>query len=307
MRIGVVGIGGVGGYYGGKLARHFPAGSEHDILFLCRGAHMETIRRNGLRVISREDEFVSCPLLATDSPAEMGSLDVVLFCVKGYDLASTAALLMPAVREDTVLIPLGNGVNNDEVVSQALGKGDCLNGCVYISTHIEGPGVIEQTGGNCKLLFGSIDGVMEPYRPLEKVFRQAGIDAALSPAIAKDVWMKFAFIDPVSGVTSLHGCTVGEALAASRWRSELENMMAEVAALAEAKGAGLPEDVVSQSLNKVGAFPPDTKSSMQLDVEAGRKTELDTMLGYVVREGSRLGVDTPVHNSVYESLRNRVP
>lgn len=119
--------------------------------------------------------------------------------------------------------------------------------------------------------------------------------------------MKFAFIDPVSGVTSLHGCTVGEALAASRWRFELENMMAEVAALAEAKGVGLPEDVVSQSLNKVGAFPPDTKSSMQLDVEAGRKTELDTMLGYVMREGSRLGVDTPVHNSVYESLRNRVP
>ncbi|MFW6056572.1 MAG: ketopantoate reductase family protein, partial [Chloroflexota bacterium] len=238
MRIGIIGIGGVGGFYGGKLARQFPPGSEHDVLFLCRGAHKEAIRHNGLRVITREDEFVSHPLLATDSPAEMGSLDVVLFCVKGYDLASTAAAMMPAVREDTVLIPLGNGVNNDEVVSQSLAKGDCINGCVYISTHIEAPGIVEQTGGNCKLLFGSTDGIMEPYRSLEMLFRQAGIDATLSPTIVKDVWMKFAFIGPVSGVTSLHGCAVGEALAESRWRTELEAMMAEVAALAEAKDVG---------------------------------------------------------------------
>ncbi len=306
MRIGVIGIGGVGGFYGGKLARQFPPASEHDVLFLCRGAHKEAIRHNGLRVITREDEFVSRPLLATDSPAEMGSLDVVLFCVKGYDLASAAAAMRPGVRQDTVLIPLGNGVNNDEVVSQALGNGDCINGCAYISTHIEAPGVVEQTGGNCRLLFGSTDGVMEPYRPLEMVFQQAGIDATLSPAIMKDVWMKFAFIDPVSGVTSLHGCTVGEALAESRWRSELEGMMREVASLAEGKDVGLPEDVVTQSLSKVGAFPPDTKSSMQLDVEAGRRTELDTMLGYVVTEGRRVGIDTPVHNLVYRGLRNLV-
>jgi len=303
MRIGIVGIGGVGGFYGGKLARAYPPGGEHEIVFLARGAHMQAIRESGLRVITRQGEFVARPSLVSDSPAELGSLDVALFCVKGYDLPSAAAAMKPAVRPDTVIVPLGNGVNNDEIILRALGTGDCLNGCVYISTHIEAPGVVEQTGGNCKLRFGSPAGVMEPYYALESVFRQADIDATLSAHILADVWMKFVFIDPVSGVTSLYACTIGEVLADAERRSLLERLMCEAAAVARARGVDLPGDVVQQSMAMAGAFPADTRSSMQLDVEAGRRTELDTMLGFVVREGVRLGVPTPAHSNVYEALR----
>jgi len=306
MRIGIIGLGGVGGFYGGKLARRYGPGGEHDILFFCRGAHRDAVRTGGLRVISREGQFVAHPLAATDDPDELGSLDVVLFCVKGYDLAGVAERVRPAIRPDSMLVPLGNGVNNDQVISQALDTGDCLGGCVYISSHIEGPGVVEQTGGSCKLLFGSRTGAMEPYRGLEALSRQADIDATLTPTILEDVWMKFAFIDPVSGVTSLFACSIGEVLHDPRKRAVLDGMMAEVALLAQAEDVGLPDDVVEQSLGKVRAFPADAKSSMQLDVEAGRRSELDTMLGYVVEEGRRLEVPTPFHETVYDGLKRRL-
>ncbi|MBE9505190.1 MAG: 2-dehydropantoate 2-reductase, partial [Chloroflexi bacterium] len=272
----------------------------------CRGAHMEAIRKNGLKVIARDGELMARPSVVTDAPAEMGTVDVALFCVKGYDLLQVARSMSVAISPRTVVIPLGNGVDNDETLKQGLRTGDVLNGCAYISTHVEAPGVVEQTGGSRKLFFGNPDGTTEPYRPIEGMLKAAGIDAALTGNILREVWTKFIFIGPVSGVTSLHGVMIGQALDDPGLRTQLSGMMSEVGALARKKGVELPEDIVEQALGKAGAFPGDTKSSMQLDVESGRRTELETMLGYVVRQGRELGVPTPLHSDAYESLKQRV-
>ncbi len=302
MRVAIVGIGGVGGYYGGKLAHQFPPGSEHEILFFCRGAHMEAIRRDGLKLLARDGDLVAHPAMATDNAAEMGVVDVALFAVKGYSQPDAACAMRPTVGPSTVVIPLGNGVENDDILKQELGLGRVLNGAVYISTHIEAPGVVEQTGGSRKLVFGSPDGETEPYRPIEKMLQAAGIDAVLSSNIVRDVWSKFIFIDAISSVTSLHGVTIGTVLATPELRDQLAGLMGEVRALGEKLQVGLPAGIVEQAIDRAGAFPPDTKTSMQLDVEKGNPTELDTMLGYVVRKGKELRIATPAHAEVYEAL-----
>jgi len=302
MRVVIVGIGGVGGYYGGKLAHRFPPGSEHEILFLCRGAHLEVIRRSGLKLITGSGELIAKPALATDDPAALGRVDVVVFTVKGYDLPQSARSMRPAVRPDTIVIPLGNGVDNDEILRDGLQTGVVLNGGVYISTHIEVPGTVEQTGGSCKLFFGSAGGDIEPFHPVEEMFKAAGIDATLHSDVRPEVWGKYIFIGPMSGVTSLYGLTLGQVLGDPEKKGMLAGLMREVEAVARAQGVQLSKSIVNDALSKAASFPPDTKSSMQLDVERGRKTEVDTMLGYVVRRGAELGVPTPLHEQAYAAL-----
>lgn len=302
MRVAIVGIGGVGGYYGGKLAYRFPPGSEHDILFFCRGAHMDAIRRSGLKLSAKDGDLVAHPAMATDNAEEMGVADVALFAVKGYSQPEAAHAMRPAIGPSTVVIPLGNGVENDEILRREIGSGRVLNGAVYISTHIEAPGVVEQTGGSRKLIFGSSDNDVEPYRPIEQMLKTAGIDADLSSDILRDVWSKFIFIDAISGVTALHGVTIGTVLATPDLRKRLTDLMHEVQAIGDRLQVGLPAGIVDQAVEKAGVFPPDTKTSMQLDVEKGNPTELDAMLGYVVRKGQELGIPTPTHVEVYEAL-----
>ncbi len=306
MRVAVVGIGGVGGYFGSKLAYRFGPRSGNEVLFYCRGAHLEAIRTRGLMLRAREGDFAVWPALATDDARQLGVVDVALFTVKGYSLTEAACAVRDSIAASTVVVPLGNGVDNDETLKRALGRGRVLNGCVYISSHIESPGVVEQTGGSLKLLFGSPQGESEPYRGIEAMLREAGIDALVTDHIQREVWRKFIFIDAISGVTSLHGVTVGAVLATPCLRDTLVGLMREVESLAEAMQVGLPVDAVEQALRQAGTFPPDTRTSMQLDVASGARTEVDTMLGYVVRQGRLLGIPTPYHESVYRALSHGV-
>ncbi|MFC2008811.1 ketopantoate reductase family protein [Chloroflexota bacterium] len=303
MRIAVVGMGGVGGYYGGCLAHRYPPGSEHEVFF-CRGAHLAAIQANGLRVEDQDGEFVAVPSLATDSVAELGAVDVALYCVKGYDLASVAEATHSTVTANTVVVPLGNGVNNDDSLKRSLDGPVVLNGCVYISSHIEAPGVIEQTGGSRKLFFG-VSGDVESYRVIESMLQSAGIDATLTSEILQRVWTKFLFIDASCGVTSLHDATIGQVLDGDSMRGQLTGLMEEVAALATQSGVTLPEDVVVASLKTAASFSPAIKTSMQIDFERGSRTELDVMLGYVVRTAREASIPTPVHDEVYTALSSR--
>ena len=304
MRIAVVGMGGVGGYYGGRLAHRYPLGSDHEVVFFCRGAHLAAIQANGLKVVAQDGEFVGVPSLATDSIAELGAVDVALYCVKGYDLADAAGATRSAMSADTVAVPLGNGVNNDDVLRQSLDCSDVLNGCVYISSHIESPGLVQQTGGSRKLFFGG-PGDVETYRGIEALLLAAGIDATLTTDILQRVWTKFLFIDASCGVTSLSGATIGQVLDDGSMRGQLTGLMEEVAALAKYSGVTLPENIVEASLKTAASFPPTTKTSMQLDFERGGRTELDVMLGYVVRTAREAGIPTPVHDDVYAALSSR--
>ncbi|MCL5807543.1 MAG: 2-dehydropantoate 2-reductase [Deltaproteobacteria bacterium] len=302
MKIAIVGLGGVGGYFGGKIARRYAGSAEHPVVFVARGAHLAAIRRDGLLLRTVEEEFRVRPDLATDSPSEAGPCDLVLFCVKEYDLETAAAALAPLLQEKTVVLPVLNGVDIAERLRLLLPRGEILSGCVYISTFIEAPGVVRQVGGSCQLLFGPDDGQAERYRPLETLLKEAGIKAELSASIAVPLWSKYLFVSPMAGVTSLLGLCFGDVMADEKGRGLVRGLMAEIERLAAAKGIPLPADSVERGIATVERFPPATKSSLQLDFAKGGRTELELFIGYAVRAGRLLGVPVPLHDELYAAL-----
>jgi len=302
MKIAVVGIGGMGGFFGGKLALKYAGRSEHRVVFIARGKHLAAIRGGGLLLKTVEGDHKIVPDLATDNAIEAGACDLVLFCVKEYDLEEAAAGLFPLLHKKTAVLPIQNGVDIAERLRSILPRGVVLSGCVYISTFIEAPGVVRQVGGTCQLIFGPDDGQAETYRPLEGFLKAAGIKAELSSEIAVPLWTKYLFVSPMAGVTSLLKKSFGDVMADEKGRGMVRGLMEEIAALARAKGVRLPLDGVESGLATIARFPYATKSSMQLDFEKGRRTEVELFIGYAVRAGRALAVPTPFHDALYAAL-----
>ncbi len=308
MKIVVVGLGGIGGYYGGRLASCYESEKKHSIYFIARGNHLKEIIQNGLLLKTPHDTITCRPALATDNPDDLGLLDLILFCTKEYDLEESASLCRNTLHSDTVIIPLLNGVDNTERLRAVLPGENILNGCVYISSHIEKPGVVYQTGGSCKLFFGSEinNPNMEIYKEIEKIFQDAGIDAVLSDNIATDVWSKFIFVSPFAGLTTMLQQPFGAILENADSRKMLEDMMHELISIAQALHIFLPDNLLATALHTAALFPYDTKSSMQLDFENKKHTELKTLIGYPVTCGKQIGIHTPLYESVYSALLKRL-
>jgi 2-dehydropantoate 2-reductase len=305
VKIAVVGLGGVGGYFGGKIARKYAGSPEHGVVFIARGAHLEAIRGDGLLLKTVEGEFSLRPDLATDNPSDAGRCDLILFSVKEYDLEAAATALIPLLHEKTIVLPVLNGVDIADRLRSILPLGAVLSGCVYISAFIETPGVVHQAGGSCQLLFGPDEGPVEIYRPLEIFLKEAGIKAELSAAIAVSLWTKYLFVSPMAGVTSLMGLSFGGVMADEKGKRMVRALMAEIGRLAAAKGIALPTDSVERAIATVEGFPYATRSSMQLDYEKGGRTELELFIGYAVRSGRLLGVPTPLHDELYSALSRK--
>ena len=303
MRIAVVGIGGIGGYVGGRLANRFPPDSEHEVLFVEKRAdHLEAIQKDGLQLLAKDGDATVRPSLATNDPGELGIVDVALLCTKGYDLVEASRMMKSAVDDHTVVIPPGNGVGNGDMVREGLAKGDILSACIYISTHARSVGVVEQVAGPRKFFFGNPNGDVDLYRALEAVFADAGLNVELTPNILREVWSKYLFVEPLSVLTALYAVPQGGLLDDAPRRQQVQAMMQEVLALAVKVGVDLPPDIVEQSMSKADGFPYETKTSMQLDFEHGRPTEVETMIGYAVRKAKELGVSMPQHEEVYAAL-----
>lgn len=305
MKIAVLGIGGIGGYCGSKLARKYVPADEHQVFFVARGDHLKQIEQQGLKLVTPDESFVVSPTAATNNPRSLGLLDLILVCTKGYDLESAASMLTGSLHSDTIIIPLGNGVDNADMLRAVLNEGTVFNGCIYISSHISEPGVVQHVAGTGRMIFGPENGEAEPYRKIESLLIAAGIDAVLSEDIGRDVWSKYLFICSLAGITSMSGKTFGAILEDPEQRALVEGLMNEIKALAEAKGISLPEDIVAKSLQTAANFPYETKSSMQLDYENGKKTELETFTGYVVKSGKQMGVPTPLNDRIYAALKDR--
>ena len=306
MRIGIIGIGGVGGYYGGKLALKYSGRSKHEVIFFARGAHLEAIRRDGLRLVTADGEFIVRPMQATDNPGEMGPLDLAIFCTKSYGLEDAARAVAANLSDDSVVLPLLNGVDITDRLRAVLPRGTVLYGGVFISSAIQGPGVVRQMGGTGQLFFGPADPAdVEKFRPIEALLQGAGIKAELSADALLPLWTKYIFIGPMAGVTSLTGKPFGEVLADAADRALVEGMMKEIEAVARKKGVHFPPDIVQASLGKAAAFAPTTKTSMQLDYERGNRTELDIFTAYMVKAGKELGIPVPLHKKVYAELLQR--
>ena len=302
MRIAVIGIGGVGGAFGGKLASRYGSGPDHEVVFIARGEHLKAIRGKGMTLITTAGESLVRPSLATDNPAEAGAFDVVLFAVKSYGLEEAARMVAGNIKDDTVIIPLLNGVDITERLQGVLPRGICLHGTVYVSAFIEAPGVIRQVSPASRLIFGPDGGSVERFRPIDALFQEAGITSELTSSSQSALWTKFIFICPAAGVTSLLQKPFGEVMDDPEGRDLLAGLIGEVEQIARAKGIDLPGDIAQVSLDKVKQFPYETKTSMQLDYEKGRETEIDIFTGYIVRTGQKLGIKTPLHERVYKTL-----
>jgi len=286
MRIGIIGIGGVGGYYGGKLAMKYAGTGEHEVIFYARGAHLAAIRKDGLKLVTVDGECTVRPTLATDNPAEMGKLDLAIVCTKSYGLEEAAKAVAGNLRDDSVVLPLLNGVDITDRLRAVLPRGIVLCGGVFISSAIQGPGLVKQVGGTGQLFFGPAEKAdVEKFRPIEALLKGAGIKAELSADALLPLWTKYIFIGPMAGVTSLAGKPFGEVLGNADDRATVEGMMREVEAVARKKGVNFPADIVQSSLGKAAAFAPTTKTSMQLDYERGNRTELDIFIAYMVQAG----------------------
>jgi len=304
MKVAVIGIGGVGGYYGGKIAAKYAEhGAEHRVIFIARGEHLKTIQKQGLRLMTLEGDFTVVPTLATDHPRESGIFDLVLFCVKSYGLEEAARQIKDNISDQSVIIPLLNGVNVTERLKAVLPVGRILSGCVYISASVVEPGIVKQVGGSCQLIFGPDQPEdVETYRSVETFLQSAGIKAELVDQIALPLWTKYIFIGPLAGLTSLLGRSFGAILEDSAKREMLEGLMKEVETIARARGVPFPDDIVPTTMARVASFPASTKTSMLLDAEKGKPMEIDIFMGYMVASGEKLEIPVPLHEKVYAEL-----
>lgn len=302
MRIAVIGIGGVGGYFGGKLARHYAAERDVEIIFIARGEHLKQIQQNGLRQLTEEGDFTAIPAMASDRPETCGRFDLVLFCVKGYGLESSAAQIQNNVDRNSTVITLLNGVDNVRPLKTLLPDARVLNGCVYIGAHIVKPGVVRQAGGTCQLLFGPEDGNLAGLPAIESILKRAAIKATLTPEIRTVVWEKYLFVSPLASATAYLKQPIGAFVEKSEKRDLLEGLMQEVAAVGTAQGINISEAMIQAALKKNELFPYETKTSLQMDYESGRRIEIDIFTGYIVKKGKELGIPTPLHDKVYAEL-----
>ncbi len=304
MRIGIIGIGGVGGYFGGKLAREYENFREHEIIFIARGEHLKAIQKNGLQLITEEGSYIAKPKITTDNPAEAGVFDLVFFCTKSYSLESSAREFSPCINSNTVVIPLLNGVNSAERLRAILPQANVLGGSVYVISHIEKPGIVKQEGGSCKLIFGTDDQESaKKYSYILDVLLKAEIKAVLTDIISEVLWTKYLLMCPIGSLTSATGKTYGGIWDDLVLRKKAREMMLEVVAVARARNVYLTEDAVNKAMEMVGSFGYNSKTSMQLDFEKGRQTEIEALTAYLCKEGRESGVPTPLHDEVYDQLK----
>ncbi len=304
-KIIIAGIGGVGGYFGGLLARQFHNSGEVDICFLARGEHLQQIKTNGLKVVEDSNEFIVKPALATDSASEIGIADTIILCTKNYDLESAIEQLKPCIGKDTLILPLLNGVDSAERIKNCLPNTMVAEGCAYIVSHLREPGVIENSGKVRKIYFGIDNTSNTQLEMLEKLFLQAGVDATLSDKISVIIWEKYIFIAPTATATSYYNNSIGELMADEAKTQMVLSMIEEVAAIATAKNIPTDKDIIPNTLKRLRSLPYETSSSMHRDYKNHKAhTELESLAGYVIKEGRRLNIKTPAFEMAYKGLLN---
>jgi 2-dehydropantoate 2-reductase len=299
MKIAVMGAGGVGGYFGARLAL-----SGADVTFIARGAHGAAIRGSGLKVFSPNGDMLVQPVQATDDPARLGPMDVVMFCVKLWDVEAAAADCRPLVGPETAVVCFQNGVDAEERVAAVLGAQHAVGGVAAIAALIEAPGVIRHTGTMAWLKYGELHGRSSPrVETFHEACANAGFEASISTDITADIWRKFAFLAPMAGATAVMHMPIGPILADADTRQLFADLIAETVAVGRAKGARLEDGLEAKQLTFAEGLPAEMKASMLGDLERGNRLELPWLTGAVVRLGRELGVPTPVSGMVHTILK----
>ena len=299
MKILILGAGGVGGYVGALRGARGGAA----VSLVARGAHLEAIREKGLTIVEDEGSWNFRPDAAVADPSGLGIFDLILVTVKHTSLEESLGLIAENVGPGSVILPLMNGVEHRREILARYPDADVLEGCIYILSHIERPGVVRKKGEIFRLCWGREGFDPAEYASIRELFDRALPRHKPTARIAEEQWKKYLFIASMAALTSYYGVSMDRI--AQEHGDELEALMREIAALARAKGVRLEEETLQKSLEQARRVLPGAKTSMQRDLEQNKPAEIEALLGTVVREGHRLQVPTPVMERLYRELQNR--
>ena len=299
MKIAMMGSGGVGGFFGGRLAK-----AGYDVTFVARGAHLEAMRAHGLTIENEAQGNLHLPQVkATGDPASIGPVDLVILSVKLWDTDAAARAIAPIVGPKTAVLSLQNGVIKDDILRKHFGTERVMGGVCYVATHISRPGVIHQTGTMQRVVVGEHDGrTSERARALHEAFAASGVKAELSADVRRAIWEKYVFLVGLSASTTAMRKSLGPIRSNPRTRAFLHDLMREVVAVGRAHGVALPEDFADDRLAFADTLPADMTSSMHHDLDRGNPLEVDWLSGGVVQLGEAAGVPAPANRAVRDIL-----
>lgn len=299
MKIAVFGTGGVGGYFGGRLAH-----AGEDVTFIARGEHLRAVKDKGLVVESSLGNFVVSPAKATEDVSEVGEVGLVIVGVKAWQVAEAARTMKPLVGPGTTVLPLQNGVDAVSQLVDELGTDKVIGGLCRIVSFVVAPGHIKHAGFTPSIVIGETDNrLTDRITQIEQLFKRAGVEITIAADIQAALWAKFLFIASFSGVGAIANAPAGVLRSDPKRRSQILEAMEEIYSLAVSRGINLPLNSIDTAMAAVNALPEEATSSMQRDIAAGRPSELESQNGAVVRLARESGEEAPTHALIYETLR----
>ena len=299
MKILIAGSGGVGSYVGAQLIRH----TDAEVALLARGEHLKAIQQNGLTIEENDETYTVRPHHATDDAAALGLFDLILVSVKATALESTLGQLKSNIASHTIIIPLLNGVGHDETIRRHYPDATVFDGHIYILSNITAPGIVRKRGKVFRLIWGSkSDTKPEMIEAVSALFDAAKLRHRYSDTIEYESWKKFLFISAFAALTAYHDQTMDQITA--EHADELAALFGEIVAVGQARGIPLGDEEIRAAMTQAAKVAPGAKTSLQLDIEQGKPSEIEALLGYVVHEGDRLGVDVPIMEKMYRALKN---
>lgn len=298
MNIVIYGTGGVGGYFGTRLAQE-----GNNVTFIARGKHLEAIQQKGLQLKSTKGDYLVYPAKATSTISEVKNIDLILICVKTWQLEEVAEKIKPVLNEKTMIISLLNGVENADALSKVLPKRNILGGLCKVVSKVEDYGIINHISYEPTIVFGELDNVKtQRALLLEQLFLKAGITTKLASDIQREIWTKFLFISTVSAIGALTRASIGEMIASPVIKEIMHKTSEEIVKIAKAKSIDLPNNIIEKQFQLIDSQPYETTSSLQRDMMEGKPSELEAQNGTIIKMGKELGIPTPVNSFIYHCL-----
>ncbi len=301
-RIGILGIGGVGGYFGGMLAHKYFNSYSFEIIFIARNESEKIIKKNGLKIISSEGEKIVFPDEVTSDPSTVGPLDFLICCIKSYDLEPALISMKNSIGPSTIILPLLNGVDAGDRIQAIYKEAEVWQGCVYIVSQLESPAVVKINGKIHSLYFGSDSAKAEKLKYWLKIFSDARIEAFISENIELTTWEKFIFISPFASLTTYLDISIREIFNNNDYKETLIKLLNELYQIADARKIPFPENIIELTLTKMEKIPEGSISSMHRDFRKGSKTEIASLTEYIIRLGRQYRVATPTYTRVFNGL-----
>ena len=300
-KIVILGIGGVGGYIGGFLADKYANSIEYEVVFIARGQHAQKIKENGLSVKMDDQRLTVKPDVVTNNLSEIGKIDILICATKSYDLLDSIQQLKDSISNETIILPLLNGVDSFQKLKTLFPQSKVLNGCIFIVSKIAEPGVIEITGSNHYVCIGSNDLPIETVKSVYDLFEKANLNVRLSQDIDKAVWEKYIFISSLATLTTLKDKTIGQILDNEELKETLISLMCEVKSLADAQNIQINDSFIEKNISAMEKMPYETTSSMHRDKRVGKQIEIESLSNFVVQLGKQLNIETKTFEQTLNS------